>query len=214
MFIYILSLIFLISVVIYVSLTNYKIQLLIRRNSFNKTVFNKILEGVKGRFCKVGYYSTNHKVVLKGEYKSFTNRHKVNFSQCFDIIRFKTQFGHMELFFSLIRENLRFYEVLNLRIFPYESFIKSEGNVEKNYSRLNIFTNNKYLTELLETHEMRELLNWLIRYNGDILLISKNNLHFKAFVNPKKLSYERIMDMIKVIHMIAVKIYKGKHIEY
>ncbi len=211
---YILITILFISFISYFILTNYKIQKYLKAKKIKSFLLNSLIETVKGKYFKKAYFSSSHNLVLPGEYKGYTIKHKSNFSECYNCIKFKTQFARMELFFNLIKEGNQFIEVLNIRLFPYKYRIKSEGNVEKNYSRLNIFTNNKYLTELLEKDYVKDNLNWLIRYNGDILLISHNNLHFKAFLDPKRLSQERVMDMIKAIHNIATIIYRKDNIEY
>ncbi len=198
----------------YMILTNYKIQTFLRRRRVKNLLIDSLVSELKGKYYPLGYFSSCHKVVLPGEYKGFTLHHKANFSECYNIIKFKTQFADLEIFFTLIKEGVKFVEVFNLRVFPRHYHIKSEGNVEKNYSRLNIFTNNKYLTEKLEEDSVNDYLKWLIRYNGDVLLISKNNLHFKAFTDPTRLSVSRVMDMIKAIHYIATEIYTKDNLEY
>lgn len=206
--------ILLLSTIGYVMLTNYNVQQLYRKSKIKNNLIMPLKQEVKGKYQPYAYYSNSHKIVLPGQYKGFSYHHRTNFSLCYNALKFRTQFADMELFFSLIKEGTKFVEVLNVRIFPYEKTIKSEGNVEKNYSRLSIFTNNKYLTELLEHDPVKDHLKWLLRYNGDILLISKNNLHFKAFLDPKNLSVERVLDIIKALHFISTHIYKKENISY
>ena len=114
----------------------------------------------------------------------------------------------------MVKEGVRFSEIMNLRVFPKFNLIKSEGNVEKNYSRLNVFTNNRYLTAILETRDVDENLKILLKNNGDILLISHNNLHYKTFMSSQDLTIEKIMDIIKAINHIKNKIYKDDVLEY
>ncbi len=178
-----------------------------------KTFLQDFKNNVKGSFYKEALFANSHKIISKKEYESFSHKYKVNFSSCYNIIKFKTQDAEWELFFHLVKENYGFQEILNIRVFPKDIKIKSEGNVEKSYSRLNVFTNNSYLTHILETDGL-DYLKWLIRYNGDILLISPNNLHFKAFNVSKKVSVERIMDMIKSINALKRNIYQKDVIEY
>jgi len=182
-----------------------------------KTYFlDEFAKQVKGTILSQGHFGANHKVITNHEYNSFSNRIKPQFSHCYNVVLFKTQEAQWELFFHLIKEGLFFTEVLSLRAFPIKNKIHSEGNVEMNYSRLNIFTNNRYLTAALEHSNSKEYLKWLIRQNGDILLISHNNLHFKATLNKKKkkLNVQRGLDMVKAMHNLRNIIFKSEIIEY
>ena len=109
---------------------------------------------------------------------------------------------------------MKFSEIMTFRVFPKHNHIKSEGNIEKNYSKLNIFTNNRYLTKILEKNETDNALNWLIRHNGDILIVFHNNLHFKAFLKGNKLSTKRALEMINALDIIKSEIYKKDVLEY
>lgn len=203
-----LSLIFL-----YFFYTSYFFQFLLHRRKIKKAFIDDFVQNVKGHCQLTSYFGSSHKLVSKNEFNSFSNRHKLSFSLCHNVVKFKTADADWELFFNLIKEGIGFKEVFNLRVFPHTHLIKSEGNVEKNYSRLNVFTNNGYLTKILEK-DVSDNLKWLIRYNGDILLISSNNLHFKAFLDSKKLNVLRVMDMVKAMHSINSAIYKKDVIEY
>jgi hypothetical protein len=196
---------------IYVS---YSFQSYLFRTTLKKSFIKEFSSSVKGEFMKKGFFATNHKIISENEHKTYLRRHKLSFSPCYNIIRFKTPSAHWELFFHLVKEGQKYSEIMSLRVFPNQYHIRSEGNVEKNYSRLNIFTNNRYLTTILESGETKDYLKWLIRHNEDILLISHNNLHFKAFVDSKKLTVKRVLDMVKSLHVIKNKIYRKDVIEY
>lgn len=191
----------------------YIFQFYYHKYRVKRDLIDKFMHTVKGHFVSEAYFGPSHKVISSSEYCSLSNRDKVNFSKCYNIVKFKTMDVYWELYFNLIRDGRSFSEVFNLRAFPHDYKIKSEGNVEKSYSRLNIFTNNRYLTEILEgvSHED---LGWLVRYNGDILLVSYNNLHFKAFLDSNNLSANRTLDMVKAMNNVKSRVYKKDVLEY
>ncbi|MDA3855213.1 MAG: hypothetical protein PF569_03060 [Candidatus Woesearchaeota archaeon] len=209
----ILFLVFLGLLFSYFFYTGYFFQFILHKYRVKNSFIEEFNKNVKGRYASTSYFGNSHKLVSKAEFHSFSNKHKINFSMCHNIVRFKTADSEWEIFFNLIKEGVGFREVFNLRVFPRSHLIKSEGNVEKNYSRLNVFTNNSYLTKILEKDTI-DNLKWLIRYNGDILLISPNNLHFKAFLDSQKLNVGRVMDMVKAMNNINSSIYKEDVIEY
>jgi hypothetical protein len=209
----ILFFLLIISIIFYFLYFSYSFQIFLHKARVKNSLLDDFKNNVKGSFYKQGLFANSHKIISKREYETYSNRYKGNFSECYNIIKFKTNDAHWELFFHLVKEDYGFQEILNIRVFPNDIKIKSEGNVEKSYSRLNVFTNNSYLTHILETDGL-DYLKWLIRYNGDIFLISPNNLHFKAFNVSKKVSVERIMDMIKSINAIKRSIYQKDIIEY
>lgn len=200
-------------IIFYFFYKSYTFQLFLHKNSMKKFFVENFKDKVKGKYIDKGYFASSHKIISDLEYNNLSNSQKINFSKCYNIISFKTKDAKMEIFFNLIREGLTFVEVFNLRIFPNDVIIKSQGNVEKNFSRINVFTNNRYLTKILETTSQEDL-KWLIRYNGDILLISGNNLHFKAMLGSSKLSSQRVLDMVKSMYNIKFQIYKKDILEY
>lgn len=206
--------IFVFSAVIYVLYFSYNFQTFIHKRNFKSFLINDFIGSVKGNFISSAYFASSHKIASKKEYNSFSIKHKLSFNNCYNIVNFKTVDADWELFFYLVKDGMKFGEILSIRCFPKTLKIKSEGNVEKNYSRLNTFTNNRYLTGVLETKQVNEYLKWLIRQNGDILLISNNNLHFKVFLNSKKISKTRLLDMVKAINGIKNQIYKEDNISY
>lgn len=211
---YLLLFVFVFSVFSYLIYNSYYFNIILHKKKLKNSFLTSFCDSVKGTFSESGYFAISHPVVPKNEFSSFSNRHKMSFSKCYSIVKFKTTDANWELFFHLIKEDSKFSEVLTIRVFPKTYRIKSEGNVEKNYSRLNIFTNNRYLTHILEMTETRDSLKWLIRYNGDILLVSGNNLHFKAFLSNGDLSAQRVLDMVKSMNSIKDKIFKKDVLEY
>jgi len=191
----------------------YFFQFFMHKMKIKKTFLEDFRKSTRGRFIDQAYFAPSHKIISNREFNSFTNKQKMNFSKCYNVITFKTGDVEWELFFHIIKEGLKFTEVLNLRAFPINASIKSEGNVERNYSRVNVFTNNHYLTNVLEVGVNNDVL-WLMRYDGDMLLISCNNLHFKAVVDCKKISLSRAMDMVKALNGIKQGIYRKDIIEY
>lgn len=198
---------------LYFTYTSYFFQLFIHKHKIKKKFLEDFKGKVRGNFQKEGYFGTSHKIISKKEYKALSNKQKPNFSKCYNIIRFKTADIEWELYYNLLKEGIGFQEILNIRVFPRFLKIKSEGNVEKNYGRLNVFTNNSYLTHILET-DTTDYLKWLLRYDGDMLLISHNNLHFKAFKSSNKLGVARSMDIVKSLNGIKRSIYRKDVIEY
>ena len=209
-----LFLIFMLFILAYSFYNAYSFQLYLHKRKLKKTFVKGFKETVKGIFFESGYFAISHQFVKNDEYKSFSNRTKSLFSKCYNVILFKTDDANWELFFHIVRDGIKYSEIMTIRVFPKHLRIKSEGNVEKNYSRINIFTNNRYLTKILESQTTSDYLKWLIRHNGDILLISHNNLHFKAFLSPKKISEQRVLDMVKALNGIKNAIFRDDVLEY
>jgi hypothetical protein len=207
--------IFLVLIVVgYFIYISFPFQTFLYKKKLQKTLKVGLSAAVKGEFIQDGYFAVSHKFVTPIEHKTYFQRHRASFSKCYNVLRFKTPDAHWEIFFHLVKDGSVFSEQMSLRVFPIKKRIKSEGNIEKNYSRLNIFTNNRYLTQVLENSETKDYLKWLIRHNEDILLISHNNLHFKAFIDTRKLSVKRTLDMIKAMNVVKSKIYRDDVIEY
>lgn len=206
--------IFVILVLIYVIFSSSSLQFYLNQRKLKKTLIDEILKSVKGDFQKKGYFAVSHKIIKPEEFNSYSTKHKLPFTICYNIITFRTQDAYFEFFFHVVKDGVRFSEIMDIRVFPKENKIKSEGNVEKNYSRINIFTNNRYLTDILELHDVQDNLKWLLRNNGDILLIHGNNLHYKVFLKPKNLTAQRLLDMIKALNHIKNKVYRENVLEY
>jgi hypothetical protein len=175
---------------------------------------DEFVDKVKGKYIKDGYFSSSHKIISTSEFASYSKKYQHQFSKCYNMVRFQTADSDWELFFYLIREGTKFNEMLTVRAFPKKYRIKSEGNIEKSYGRVNIYTNNRYLTHILEKPETSDFLKWLLRHNNDILLVLHNNLHYKAYIDSHKYTPTRALDMIKAMNVIKNKIYKKDVLEY
>lgn len=211
---FILLTLLLISIVIYILYTSFWIQVLFRKAKYRTLILKKIAKDTNATYYDTAYFATSHKLITKKEYASFSGRHKFAFTKCYNALRFKTADAQWELFFYLVKEGITFSEIITIRVFPFKNKIKSEGNIEKTFSRLNIVTNNRYLSELLEKEENKVYLNWLLKKSGEILLVTHNNLHFKAFVDSEKLTSKRIHEMVRVINTLQKRIYKEGVLEY
>ncbi len=212
--VFIFTAIFVVCVIIYVFYSSYYLQFFLRKRKLKVGFIKEIERTVKGDFMDKGYFAMSHRIIKPEEFRSFSTKHRLPFSMCYNIITFRTADANFEFFFYMVKEGVRFSEIMNLRVFPKHNLIKSEGNVEKNYSRLNVFTNNRYLTAILETHDVNDNLKVLLKNNGDILLISHNNLHYKTFMSSQELTIEKLMDIIKSINHVKNKIYKDDVLEY
>lgn len=182
--------IFCIIFAMYIFFTSYTFQKLRYQRRIKKGFLNEFVTLVKGEYVSSAYFATSHPVISKTEFKSSSTKHKIQFTQCYNVVLFKTEDADWELFFYLVKEGLVYSQIMALRMFPKHTHIKSEGNVEKTYGRLNIFTNNRYLTGILEENETMDYLRWLIRYNDDILYVLPNNLHYKIFLSDPKICPE------------------------
>lgn len=211
---FILLTLFLISVIIYVLYTSFWIQILFRKAKYKALVLKKIAKDTNAMYYDTAYFATSHKFITKKEYSAFSGRHKLAFTKCYNALKFKTSDAQWEVFFHLVKEGLTFSEIITIRVFPFRHKIKSEGNIEKTLSRLNIVTNNRYLSELLQNSENKAYLNWLLKKSGEILLVTHNNLHFKAFVDSEKLTSKRVHEMIRAINTLQKRIYKEGVLEY
>jgi hypothetical protein len=200
-------------VILFMLYCSYTFQFFLHRYKIKKGFLEDFRKLVKGKYVSEAYFCPSHKIISLQEYRSLSNRQKVNFSECYNVIRFKTIDIDWELYFNLIRDGMSFAEVLNLRAFPKDYKIKSEGNAEMNCSMVNIFTNNRYLTKVLEV-DVKLDIEYLIKKGGDNLFITYNNLHYKSFLDSSKISKSRVMDMIKSINSIKSKVYKKDILEY
>jgi len=198
--------------IIYFIYSSYFIQIIIFKSK-KKEIIKQIRNSVKGIYLKEGYFSINNKVIDQNKFNHLTNKEKLKFGTCYDIVYFKTENTNWELFFNLIRDGTKYVEVLNIRSFSTHNHIKSEGNIEKNLSRLNIFTNSHYLSQILENTEIYDTIEWLIKNNTDLMLINYNRLHFKT-QHETKLKESKILEKIKAINQIKNKIYKKGILEY
>ncbi len=200
--------------ILYTIHTSYSYQVFLHKKKARKIFLFDFAKEVKGEIVDYAFFAPSHKIISKKEYNTRSQRDKVKFSRCYNVVKFQTPDSHWELFFHLIKDGAIYNELLTIRVFPKEHRIKSEGNVEKSYGRINIFTNNRYLTNILEERDSGDYLRWLMRHNSDVLLISHNNLHFKIFIVSHKFTVKRAIDMIKALNILKGKIYREEVLEY
>lgn len=201
------------SFVLYLGYSSYSFQVFLRKFLVKKSFVFDFLDKVKGIFISSGYYALSYKILSSKEYSKLKKRYKIEYGGCYNVVKFKTTDANWELFFYLVREGIKFKDILVIRAFPTGVILKSEGNVEKLHSRLNLYSNNRYLTHILEENSTQQTLNWLLRSNSDVLQIFNNNLHYKITLE-NRLSSERVLEMIKALNIIKGKIYKKGLLEY
>lgn len=206
--------IFIIIVIAYFLYLNFDVQVFLHRRKLRSSFIKSFTKEVNGKFYKRAFFAKNHKIVSKKEHNIYYARHKASFNTCYNCVTFKTQDASWELFFYLIKDGPVYSEIMSIRVFPNKVRIKSQGNVERTLSRVNVLTNNRYLTDLLEDEKSQEYLSWLLRKNDDNLLISHNTLHFKSFIKSKKMSVKKTLNSVKAINALKNIIYKKGVIEY
>lgn len=206
--------IFILALIAFILYNNYDVQVYLHRKSLKTSELQDFISQVNGKFYKKAYFAKNHKLVTDKDHNIYYSRHRLSFSKCYNCVTFKTKDASWELFFSLVKDGAVYSEMMSIRVFPHGNRIRSEGTVEKNFSRVNVLTNSRYLTDLLEEDSSHTYLNWLLHKNDDILLISHNMLHFKTFVESKKLRSKKVMKSLKAIHAIKNIIYKKDVLEY
>lgn len=200
--------------VFYSYFISFSFQVFLNKKFLKIKYLKEFIELVKGNFIENGYFKISHHLVDLRHYNSYSIREKVTLTSCYNIVKFKTQDANWELFFYLVKDGLKFREVLSIRCFPKYNHIRSEGNIEKNISRLNIYTNTRKLTDILESQNIRDTLKDLIRNNGDLLLVYNNNLHYKIFLDSKKISLNRLHETVKLINILKNNIYKKDNLAY
>ncbi len=213
MFIYIFAL-FVVFLGIYILYNSFTFQIFIRKVRVKNKVLDEFVSKVRGTYVSSGYFSLSHKIIYEKEYISLSNRVKKEYGNCYNVVKFRTADANWELFFHLLKEGLKFSEIMTVRVFPNDIKIRSEGNIEKIHSRLNIFTNNQYLSRILEDSHMKNHLNFLLQSNGDMGLIAHNNIHFKTFTSGVSVEVNDILEIIKSINYIKNKVYVKGVMEY
>lgn len=185
------------------------------RKQRNKRVFlEDFISKVRGNYLSSGFFTISHQVLSQKEFKGLTIKQKKNYGLCYSVVKFKTIDAQWELFFHLIKDGVTFSEIMTVRVFPNHERIHSEANIEKIHSRLNIFTNNQYLSSILESSATKEHLDWLMRNNNDILLVLHNNLHYKIYLDNSSIGTDRGLELIKGLNFIKNKVYKKGIIGY
>lgn len=206
--------IFLLALIAFILYRNYGVQIYLHRKSLNSSQLKNFTSQVNGKFHKNAYFAKNHKVVTDKDRNIYYSRHRLSFSSCYNCVTFKTKDASWEVFFYLVKTGAVYSEIMSIRVFPHGNRIRSEGTIEKNFSRINILTNNRYLTDLLEEENSHSYLNKLLHKNEDILIVSHNMLQFKTFVDSKNSFSKKALKSVQSLHAIKNIIYRKGVIEY
>lgn len=199
----------------YMFLTSYRFQIFWRKTKTKKVLIDAILPRVKGKYMAEGHFASSHKVLSKYEYNKLRHSGKLNFSRCYNVITFKTKDSDWEMFFYLVKEGMKFNEVLAIRAFPREVKIKSQATIEKTKDRVNVLANNKYLAQILESYESKELLRWMLNKEGDNFFVYNNNIFYKSIQHGNEIiAVDRALEIIKAAHNLKNRIYKKGILEY
>ena len=197
----------------YILFNSYFVQVRFRKYISRKSFVLDFRDRVKGRFHSEGHYNIHSDFLTSVEYKKLKRRTRVDYRSCYDAILFKTQDADWELFFVLERHGIKYKERVILRAFPYHLRIKSEGTVERSMSQLNMYSNNRYLSGVIEGPEMNGLFHDILKVHSDILHIYENNL----FCNLKfrdDLTVDFLMEVVSKMHVIRNKVYRKGIMEY
>ena len=82
--------IFLILFVLYLIYSSHFSQILIRKR-IKKDFINRLKRKVKGVYLSNGYFAASHKIITQKEFNSFSNKDKLKYSSCYNVIKFKTE---------------------------------------------------------------------------------------------------------------------------
>lgn len=211
---YIAFIILVLSVLLYILFNNYQFNIYLKRNS-HKSLILQIKKKLGGKFISEAYFSQDTKIISKKQYFPLNHSQKAKFTLCYDILEFETKTLFGEIFFNLEKnEQNQFEEYLNLKIFPKHLTINSQGTVEKVFDEINIFTNNRYLAQVLESHQVQQLLKEVIIHKDDSISVNQNNLNLKISISNKKTSLKEISQKLNLATKISKHIFKTGVLEY
>ncbi|MFP4402354.1 MAG: hypothetical protein ACLFPL_03910 [Candidatus Nanoarchaeia archaeon] len=177
-------------------------------------LFKELSTQLNGTMIKSGYYAQSHHVITPQAFKNLRNSEKVKFSQCYNIIKFKTKSSRWEIFLYLVKEGFTYNEIIIIRCFPNHKILSNEANIERVRGHISIFSSNRYLAEVLQQQQVTSAFEWLIRYDTDSFLIQHNNLMFKGFCQPKLMRSDQILKFLKVVESIKKEVYDKSTIKY
>ena len=178
-----------------------------------KKFFKQLKKELKGSYDRKGFYAQSHQVITPLAYKNLPNRDKINFSPCYNIVKFKTVDCRWEIFSYLVKEGFTYGEIVTIRCFPQKQ-ISNEASIEKVRSHISIFSSNRFLSEVLEQKHMISGFEWLIRKDTDSFIIQNNCLVFKMFSDDKLMNNDRIMNCLKVIQNVKKEIFDRDTIRF
>ena len=211
---YILLGIVVVAAIAYFLFINFNFQIFLHQKKISSAFLKEFTKKVNGTYYKKAYFAKEHKIVSPKEYNSFNSRHKSSFSHCYNCITFSTQETHWELFFTLIKDNSVFSEIMYLRAFPKKVKLRSQANVERTFSRISVLANNKYLNDILDSSQVQEYISWLLQKDGEVLIVSQNALYFKSLVESRKMSVDKTMNSVKAMNAIKDRVYRKGILEY
>ena len=178
-----------------------------RKNFGFSNLIHQLQEELNATYSKVGYFAQNSKIITPHAYKNLSNKYKVQYTQCYNILKFKTQEVEWEIYLYLVREGFVYNEILIIRAFPKNKILSKESSIERIRGHISIFSNSRYLSEVLEDKNMVSKFEWLIRNDSDSLLILSNNIMFKAFSDNKIMNSQKILNILKIIQNVKKKVF-------
>lgn len=200
---------------VYIIYTNYTIQVILRKIKRKSEFIDKFVGNVRGVAHSVGYFAPNEKVIFTNDFKALSNRLKVNYSLCYDVVIFNTPDCEWELFFHLVKEGVSFKEIMTIRCFSKHYRLKSEASVEKNYGRVNILANNRYLGNILEHLESRGTLKDVLKKTGDSMYFNGRIMSYKIHATRKdNINSDTVLEIITGLDKIKNSIFKKDTLEY
>lgn len=172
-------------------------------------LFVELKKELNGNLSSTGYFAQGNKVISKYAYKNLPNSLKMKYTQCYNVLSFKTQDSNWEIFLYLVKEGFVYNEILIIRCFPKDVILQHESSVERVRGHISIFSTSRYLSEVLEEKHLISKFEWLIRNDSDTLLILSNNLVFKSFSNPKVMNTQKILNILKVSQAVKKQVYNS-----
>jgi len=205
---------FIILFILYLVYSSYFFQLILFKH-LNKDLVEDIILNVGGNILNEGYFSSHNHVLDIKNFNKLLKSEKLKYDFCYNIIRFNTENASWEIFFHLVKINNKYSQIMSIRTFSKFNHIKSEGNIDMNHSRLNILTNNRYFSELLERGQVNHILCEIISKNLDTMVINYNSIHFKTILDDENIfDIDRIITLIDYIKLIKNNVYKPGVLEY
>lgn len=202
-----LLIVFIISLLIFIFYNSHNFQIFIRTKLKKQIISIDLLTQTQGKYLESGYFSSKHKIIEKSEYGNLLKRQKVNLTPCYSILTFKTVDAEWELFFTLVKELGQFKEYLILKCYSNNFKIHSKVAVEKIHSKLEIYSNNHSLMQILNRNSTQNILSPLLTIHEETLNIGHKYIQFKTMSSKEKLSKPKILQKISDINEIKNLIY-------
>lgn len=178
-----------------------------RKNFGYSALFEQLQNELNATYSQSGYFAQGSKIITPHAYKNLSNRYKIQYTQCYNILKFKTKDTSWEVFLYLVKEGFVYNEILIVRAFPSNKIISKEASIERIRGQISIFSNSRYLSEILEEKEMLSKFEWLVRNDSDSFLLLSNNIMFKAFSDNKVMNSQKIFNILKVIQNVKKRVF-------